>query len=76
MLSTTVEWKLSFIDFEQVDYFERAKRQEEISLLEKQYQEQREADRNFHKEQEEQKVRDQKGNVGAGVMLWCCCRFP
>ena len=40
-----------------VDYFERAKRQEEVPLLLKQYQEQKEIDRKFHEEQEEQKVR-------------------
>ena len=48
-----------------VDYFERAKRLEELHLLEKQYQEQREADRRFHKEQEEQKVLVKR--VGGGV---------
>ena len=40
----------------QVDYFERAKRMVEVPLLEKQYEEQRKADRDFHVEQETQNV--------------------
>lgn len=44
-----------------MDYFERAKRLEELPLLEKQYQEQREADKKFHEEREEQKVRMRSG---------------
>ena len=40
-----------------MDYFERAKRMEEIALLEKQYEDQRESDKKFHEDQEEQRVR-------------------
>ena len=39
-----------------MDYLERAKRLVEIPLLEKQYEEQRVKDRQFHEEQEEEKV--------------------
>ena len=39
-----------------MDYFERAKRVVEIDKLKQQYEEQREADRQFHEEQDEQKV--------------------
>ncbi len=39
-----------------VDYFERAKRIVELPKLEKHSQQQLEADRQFHAEQEEQKV--------------------
>ena len=40
----------------QVDYFERAKREVEIPLLKKQYEEQKEKDRQFHEEFEEERV--------------------
>ena len=40
----------------QVDYFERAKRMVELPLLGQQYEEQRKTDREFHTEQESQRV--------------------
>ena len=40
----------------QIDYFERAKRMVEIPLLTKQYEEQKEKDRQFHDEYEEERV--------------------
>lgn len=40
----------------QVDYFERAKRLVEVSLLQRQYEDQRKTDREFHTELENQKV--------------------
>ncbi len=39
-----------------MDYFERAKRLEEIPLLERFYESQRENDRKFHEDQEEERV--------------------
>ena len=40
----------------QIDYFERAKRLEEVPLLQKYSQEQAESDRRLHEEQEEERV--------------------
>ncbi len=39
-----------------MDFFERAKRLVELPLLEEQYEEQQTADKEFHTEQENQKV--------------------
>ena len=45
-----------YISSPQVDYFERAKRLVEVSLLRDQYQQQIDDDRLFHEEQEEERV--------------------
>ena len=45
-----------YLSFWQIDYFERAKRMVEIPLLTKQYEEQKEKDRQFHDEYEEERV--------------------
>jgi len=47
-----------------VDYFERAKRLAEIPLLQKQYEEQRVSDRQFHEEQEEERVSKRQISCG------------
>lgn len=54
-VSTVLACNVSF-NLQQVDYFERAKRVEEIPKLNNQYEEQRKADKVFHYEQEEERV--------------------
>ncbi len=46
-----------------MDYFERAKRLVEVPLLGQQYEEQRIEDREFHMQQDSQRV-------GGGLKLW------
>jgi len=48
--------RLLSMSLAKVDYFERAKRLAEIPLLQKQYEEQRVSDHQFHEEQEEERV--------------------
>lgn len=53
--STNVNWTLIFLIL-QIDYFERAKRLEEIPLIKKAYEEQRVKDMELWELQEEERV--------------------
>lgn len=47
---------MEFLNFSQIDYFERAKRHEEVPLLEKQYAEEKVRNREFWQQQESDRV--------------------